>query len=71
LIEPVGGGHRIRVMVAIKYKNPQRSGEACLVLLPECEKSRAEETREQLVRRGFVVVNDETEAPFRMLALPA
>ena len=51
-------------MVAIKYRNPRRPGEAYLVLLPDSEQSQAEATRERLARRGFVIVMED-KAPRR------
>ncbi len=40
--------------VAIAYKNPRRPGEVGLVLV--CEQPQVAATRENLERRGFVVV---------------
>jgi hypothetical protein len=59
-IGPFGGGWRIRVMVAIKYRNAHRPEEAGIVLV--CQPSQAQETREGLERQGFIIVDEKTAA---------
>jgi hypothetical protein len=60
LIDPSGGRWRIRVMVAIKYRNPRHPGEAGIVLVHRPDQ--AQETKEQLQRLGFIIVDDEVAA---------
>jgi hypothetical protein len=53
--------------VAIAYKNPRRPGEIGLVLV--CEQPQVAATRENLERRGFVVV--EATPPSRSIFSPS
>ncbi len=42
--------------VVIRYRNPRRPGEAGMILL--CDPLLVAETRENLERHGFVVIDD-------------
>lgn len=54
-------------MVAIRYRNPLRPEEAGIVMLSE--QKEAQEARENLIRRGFIIVDDHATPP-PAVALP-